>query len=243
MHPMNNHGPHHPHEEAPQFFGPILEYYWHLPSITRAWFSLACLVTALETIDLLSEYDLIFSWDRIQPPFLELWRIITSFTWAGPGKIVDIPVLFALYAMVQSVPSYEMNPHETGQRSRRQNRHHVQSDCLFAFMCCALLIVGSYLLLTETTILESILQPFGINGSMLLQPLFTRTLEYSILTLDSFRNPDRNVNINFFPVQGRYVPLFHLGFAGKVLSAAFGRKQFTVTSISSHVYKWLHTQR
>lgn len=210
---MNNLHAQNPHEAAPPFFEPILEYYWRLPPITRSWFTLSFLVTALETLDLLPEHQLLFIWHRVQPPFLELWRIITSFTWAGPGKIVDIPVLFVLYAMTQSIPSYEMNPHEAGRNSRRRDRHHTLSDCLFAFLCCSILIIGSYILLTETDYLDSILQHFGLDGSMLLQPLFTRTLEYSILTLDSFRNPDRIVNINFFPIQGQYVPLFHLGFA------------------------------
>jgi hypothetical protein len=113
--------------------------------------------------------------------------------------------------MVISVSSYEMNPHEAGQRSRRRNRLHAQSDCLFAFLCCSLLIVGSFLVITETNVLMSLLHAFDLDQS-LLQPLFTQTLEYAILTLDSFRNPERQVNINFFPVQGRYVPLFHLGF-------------------------------
>jgi hypothetical protein len=79
-------------------------------------------------------------------------------------------------------------------------------------MCCELLIVGSYLTLTETAIIDTLLQFFGLDASIL-EPLFTRNLLYSIMTLDSFRNPDRDVNINFFPIQGRYVPLFHLGFA------------------------------
>lgn len=196
----------------PQFFDPIIEHYWRLPSITRLWFSLALLVTTLNTFDLFPEHQLVFNYHRLKQPYLELWRIVTSFTWAGPGTLADFSVLMLLYAMTVSVSSYEMNPHEAGHRSRRQNRNQTQSDCLFAFICCALLIVGSYLALNETGILDPLLQLFGLDASIL-EPLFTRNLLYSIITLDSFRNPDRDMNINFFPIQGRYVPLFHLGFA------------------------------
>ena len=202
-----------PHgQEAPPFFEPILEYYWHLPPITRAWFSLSLLVTTLNTFDLFSEHELIFSWDRVKLPSLELWRIVTSFTWAGPGTLADFPVLMLLYAMVTSVSSYEMDPHESGHRSRRQNRQHAQSDCLFAFLCCSILILGGYLVITEAALLDPILHILNLDD-FTLHPLFTRTLMYAILTLDSFRHPNRNMNINFFPVQGRYVPLFHVGFA------------------------------
>lgn len=212
---MNNNPHRHrePHDgEAPQFFEPILEYYWNLPVITRTWFSLSLLVTTLNTLDLFPEHQLIFIWDRVQPPYLELWRIVTAFTWAGPGTLADFQVLMLLYAMVLSVSSYETNPHETGQRSRRLNRHETKSDCLFALICCSILIVGTYLVVTETAYLDHFLYSLGLD-EIWLQPLFTRTLEYSMLTLDSFRNPDRTVNINFFPIQGRYVPLFHIGFA------------------------------
>jgi hypothetical protein len=111
--------------------------------------------------------------------------------------------------MVTSASSYELNPHESGQEIRR-NRRHTQSDFVFALLCCSLLATGSYLLVTETPLLDPLLNSFDLDDSIL-QPLFTRTLMYAILTLDSFRNPDRDVNVNFFPVQGRYVPLFHLG--------------------------------
>jgi hypothetical protein len=196
----------------PQFFDPIIDHYWRLPPITRLWFSVSLLVTTLNTFDLFPDHQLVFNCHRLKQPYLELWRIVTSFTWAGPGTLADFSVLMLLYAITVSVSSYEMNPHEAGQRSRRQNRNHTQSDCLFAFMCCELLIVGSYLTLTETAIIDPLLQFFGLDASIL-EPLFTRNLLYSIMTLDSFRNPDRDVNINFFPIQGRYVPLFHLGFA------------------------------
>eukprot|EP00804_Cyclotella_cryptica_P026323 CCRYP_007659-RB/>CCRYP_007659-RB protein AED:0.13 eAED:0.13 QI:185/1/1/1/0.5/0.33/3/2170/431 len=209
---MNNPHRHPNQEEAPPFFEPILEYYNNLPPVTRTWFSLSLLITTLNTLDILPDYQLIFIWDRVKSPHLELWRILTSFSWAGPGTLVDFPVLFLLYSMILSGSSYEMNPHEASYQGTRQRRgHHTMSDCLFAILCCSLLIVGSYLLVVETTLLNPILHAFDLDQSVL-QPVFTRTLEYAILTLDSFRNPDRQVNINFFPVQGRHVPLFHLGF-------------------------------
>ncbi|EJK60789.1 hypothetical protein THAOC_18800 [Thalassiosira oceanica] len=45
-----------------------------------------------------------------------------------------------------------------------------------------------------------------------LLPIFTRTLLYAVILLESRRHPNRQHNINFFPVPGKFVPLFHVGF-------------------------------
>ena len=92
---------------------------------------------------------------------------------------------------------------------RRRPRHR-QSDCIFALLICSILILITYMILTETSVLMAVLPYLG-RGPILL-PVFTRTLLNSIITLDSLKRPDRQHNINFFPVPGRYVPLFHVGF-------------------------------
>ena len=147
---------------------------------------------------------------------------------------MDFPVLMLLYSMVVVVPGYERDPHDAcwienerqqeevpnnseEMRDRivntwtRRRPKHPQSDCIFAFLVCTLLILSTYLLITETTLLMAIL-PFVPLRHPVLLPVFTRTLLYSIITLHSLKHPDQQHNINFFPVPGRYVPLFHVGF-------------------------------
>ena len=209
---------------------PILHYYFSLPIITRIWFSLSLITTALHTLEIFDSDRLIFVWDRITPPKLELWRIITCFAWAGPGTLLDFSVLLLLYSMVIIVPSYEWNPHEAcwienereeppnninntellrdrimwqwmGRASRPIQR---QSDCIFAFVMSSILILFSYVFFTETSMLP-IPRP-------ILLPVFTRTLLFAIITLQSFKKPNELHNINFFPIPGKYVPLFHVVF-------------------------------
>lgn len=181
------------------------------------------------------------------PPKLELWRILTAFTWAGPGTMVDFPVIMLLYSMVAVVPAYEKEPHEAcyvetewqrqrrldaeaeedtptnneGMRDRIVNRwttagrsrpRHRQSDCIFAFLCCSILILMSHFLLMETPAVHMYIHRVLPLPPPILLPIFTRTLMYSIITLHSLKHPDQQQNINFFPVPGRYVPLFHVAF-------------------------------
>jgi len=237
-------------DDIPPFLEPILQFYNSLPPLSRTWFTLSFIITALHTLDIFETDQLLFLWDRIPPPRLELWRILTSFAWAGPGTLVDFPVLMLLYSMAAVVPGYEEDPHEAcwieneereqrveendatatapnndgdirdrivNRWIRRTRPKHRQSDCLFAFLSCSILILLSYLLFTETTILISLAAylPLYARRALLHQfllPIFTRTLLYSIITLHSLKHPDRQQNINFFPVPGRYVPLFHVGF-------------------------------
>mmetsp|Transcript_4791 Transcript_4791/g.8925 ORF Transcript_4791/g.8925 Transcript_4791/m.8925 type:complete len:463 (-) Transcript_4791:188-1576(-) len=232
----------HPHhqEDIPPFFEPILQYYNALPPITRTWFTFSLITTGLHTLEIFDMEQLILVWDKIPPPRLELWRIITSFTWAGPGTMVDFPVLMLLYSMAVVVPGYERDPHDaswieverpgsfpqpqenTGNNSQhmrdrivnqwvRRRPVHRQSDCVFAFLMCTIFILLTYLLVTETTILFSLL-PYVYIARPFLMPIFTRTLLYSMITLQSLKHPDQQQNINFFPVPGRYVPLFHVVF-------------------------------
>ena len=236
---MNEHRLNHPNSNDDDIpvFQPILQYYNALPIITRAWFTLSLITTALHTLEIFDTDQLIFDWGRITPPRLEIWRMLTSFAWAGPGTMTDFSVLMLLYSMVLIVPRYESNPHEACwienereivppndinntntevlrdrimQQWMGRNRSrpiHRQSDCLFAFLVCSLLIVFSYIVVTETSMLADIPIPRPI-----LLPVFTRTLLYSIITLQSFQKPNERHNMNFFPVPGKYVPLFHVVF-------------------------------
>ena len=165
---MNNQQP---RDEALPIFEAFLEYYNGLPPITRTWLTFSVLTTGLNTLDVFPSDKLIFLWHRIQSPKYELWRILTSFSWAGPGTLADFPVLLLLYSMAVTVPSYEKDPHDADrlQVTRQENDgsqidqivhrwvrrrpRHRQSDCIFAMLCCMMLILTTYLVITETSML------------------------------------------------------------------------------------------
>lgn len=130
--------------------------------------------------------------------------------------------------MTVTVPRYEEDPHDATQievprrddgnlrdqimrRWVRNRPIHRQSDCLFAFLCCSVLIMLTFLVVTQTYVLTLLANYVDVEVPVLL-PVFTRTLLYSIITLHSLKHPDEQHNINFFPVPGRWVPMFHLGF-------------------------------
>eukprot|EP00573_Skeletonema_grethae_P004121 CAMPEP_0201707030 /NCGR_PEP_ID=MMETSP0578-20130828/50529_1 /ASSEMBLY_ACC=CAM_ASM_000663 /TAXON_ID=267565 /ORGANISM="Skeletonema grethea, Strain CCMP 1804" /LENGTH=331 /DNA_ID=CAMNT_0048195573 /DNA_START=178 /DNA_END=1170 /DNA_ORIENTATION=- len=133
--------------------------------------------------------------------------------------------------MAVTVPSYEKDPHDTAliqvtrqdtndgnlrdqiihRWVRRRHRHRL-SDCIFAFLCCSLLILATYLVFTETSMLFFLMNGMIDLPNPVLLPVFTRTLLYAIITLHSLKHPDQQHNINFFPVPGKYVPMFHIVF-------------------------------
>ena len=214
------------------FFEAFIERYNSLPPITRTWLTLSLITTGCETMEIFSSEKLIFLWHRIKSPHSELWRILTSFSWAGPGGLADFSVLLLLYSMAVTVPLYEEDPHDAAQihvitqqgdngniteqhrpRLVRRRRRHRQSDCIFAFFCCSILILITYFAISETSMLLLLLSSLSIDvPTPVLLPVFTRTLLYSLITLQSLRHPEQQHNINFFPIQGRYVPVFHVGF-------------------------------
>lgn len=211
--------PNHDDDDDP-FFGPILRYYHSLPPISRTWFTLSVVITSLNTLEVLDAHQLTFRWERIAPPHLELWRMLTSFCWAGPGTMLDFSVLLLLYSMTSVVPDYENDPHEATRGRRSPGGRGRLADCVFAFLICSVLILASHLLLVKTPFLvasavapiRQLLIPIFDDDGPVLLPIFTRTLLYSIITLDAARHPDKEHSINFFPVPGRYVPIFHVAF-------------------------------
>ena len=240
---QHHHQPHHqeqphPNNNTEDFFKPILKFFNSLPPVTRTWFALSLITTGLHTLDVFETSKLIFDWDRFISN-LELWRILTSFTWAGPGTMIDFPVLMLLYSMVVIVPDYENDPHDCSSTpydqynnnddddnpndirdrivnqwtttTQQRRRRHRKSDCIFSFLSCAILILVSYFIIIETSIFDTYITTLTIPRPILL-PVFTRTLLYSIITLHSLKHPDQPQNINFFTVPGRYVPLFHVAF-------------------------------
>lgn len=133
-------------DNVPPFFEPIVEFYYSLPPISRTWFTASMAVTTLHTFEQIESSKIFFDYDRVKPPFLELWRIATAFCWAGPGTLTDFSTLMLLYNLAVIMPSYERSPFPTG------NGRHRMTDSIVALAVCTVLILSSYLLITNETV-------------------------------------------------------------------------------------------
>ena len=176
-----------------------LNWFNSLPPITRTWLGASFGTTALATLDFLRPSQLLFDWHRIRHD-LELWRIVTSFCYCG-GTLQQFHVLILLYLIVIHGRPYEQSPFPTGGGRT--------ADAAFAWLFCIVVILATFPLINEY---GAILLP-ARYAHPVLYPLFTRTLVYAILYLWSRRNPNARIQLNFVPVQGRYLPFAYVGFS------------------------------
>ena len=128
---------------------------------------------------------------------MEVWRFATSFLYEG--NLREFRVLILLYLIWIHARQYEANPHPAGGGR--------PADAAFALLFCMMMIVASYLAVDEFG-----LYPFRARRK-LLHPLFAKTLVYAGLYLWSRRNPRARVNLNFIPMEGRYLPFAYAGFS------------------------------
>jgi len=122
---------------------------------------------------------------------LELWRLLTSFCYCG-GPLNDLHSLLVIYLIYVHANQYELNPHPSGSGNRT-------ADCAFCYIFCTLGILISYLVMDH----------YGVR----VPPYFTRTLVFCILYLWSKRNPHAQIQLNFIPIQGQYLPFAHIGLS------------------------------
>mmetsp|Transcript_9638 Transcript_9638/g.16016 ORF Transcript_9638/g.16016 Transcript_9638/m.16016 type:complete len:384 (-) Transcript_9638:83-1234(-) len=194
-----------------------------LPPITRTWLGAATGITALVTLDFLPAHQLLFDWARIMND-LELWRIATSFLYCG-GRLNEFHVLILLYLIHNHGKGYEMHPFMSGGGR--------SADAAFAFLFCIVTILISFPIINKY---GPMVLPERYSFPFVLYPLFTRTLVYAILYLWSRRNPNARVNLNFIPVQGRYLPFAYVGF-----SLALGNRlnELIHGIVVGHIYFYL----
>jgi len=176
-----------------------LNWFNSLPPITRTWLGASFGITALVTLDFLHPSQLLFDWYHIRND-LELWRVVTSFCYCG-GTLQQFHVLILLYLIVNHGQPYELSPFPTGGGRT--------ADAAFAWFFCIVAILASFPLINAY---GPIVLP-ARHAYPVLYPLFTRTLVYAILYLWSRRNPDARIQLNFIPVQGRYLPFAYIGFS------------------------------
>ena len=203
-----------------------------LPTITQSWFGAALVINAATTLDFLRPKDLFFDYHKIlglvknpsnklvqyhqANPKKELWRIMTSFLYGG-GDLNQFHVLILLYTIAVHSSNYEKNPYRT---SKSQSRRNCEADYAFCILFCIMLILGSYLGLDyyDDQIYSFVTKNFGKHSRILqlfftgrlLKPYFTKNLVTAVMYLWSKRNPRQNINLNFIPIQGQYLPFAHL---------------------------------
>lgn len=185
---------------------PVLDWIWALPPITRTWFGLSLLVHAGTTLDFLPPRDLWFHHQWLQKG--EFWRLFTSFLYDG-GNLNEIHVILSLYMITMHSSSYERNPHFTGSNPR--------ADYAFCLLVCMWITVGSYcgweFLMKHYYDWYPNNNPRQRQLAMYYPPLFSRALIQAISYLWARRNPNANIQLNFIPVPGRYLPFAQMGLA------------------------------
>jgi Derlin-2/3 len=156
-----------------------------LPIITQYWFGATMLVTLSVNFQILSGYQVMWSWEGIKTRF-ELWRILTPFCYAGP---FEFSTLIGCYMQVQFSKQYEAGgPFNTGAGGGT-------ADYAFCMLFGTVMMLLSY--------------PF-LGGILGLPPVFCRNLSYYVLYIWSKRNPTANANIWGFPIKAVYLPFAYL---------------------------------
>jgi len=187
-----------------------------LPLFTRTWLGLTLVITAAVTLDVIHTNQVVLDWHRIMPynTFLnndinnnhrnyhhhhhtsgnnnvvELWRLLTSFCYVG--KLDKINPLFLLLTIYMHCHGYEKNPFPAGSGSQT-------ADTLFAALFC------TFCLLCTQPI------PGYFGTTYALYPIMTQNLIGALLYLWSKRNPRTMIQLNFIPMEGRYLPFAHIG--------------------------------
>lgn len=171
-----------------------IEQFQSLPLITRSWLGFSFVLTAGVTIDFLQPSQLVLlKWD-VMFQHLELWRLATCFGYCG-APLNEFGSLILLYIIYLHGTGYERNPFPSGSGSRT-------ADTLWTFLWCMILLLATFPLVG-----------YYFGRRYALHPILTSNLSYSIMYLWSRRNPEVQIQLNFVPIQGKYLPFAHIGLA------------------------------
>ena len=175
--------------------------FFSLPFFTRSWLGLTFAITAAVTLDVIPPEKVTLDWHRVinfdsnsKYESLESWRVLTSFCYCG-APLTELYSLFLLYTIFTYGNGYEKNPFPAGSGSST-------ADALFSILFCVICILCTHPL-----------PEYLLGATYALYPILTRNLTYSLLYLWSKRNPHAIVQLNFIPMEGRYLPFAHLGIS------------------------------
>jgi len=171
------------------------------PVFTRTWLGLTFAITAAVTLDVIPVHQIVLDWHRVFNTYptrhhqsIELWRVLTSFCYCG-APLTEFYSLFLLLTISAHSNGYEKNPFPAGSGNR-------SADTIFAIVFCAVC-----LLITHP------IPGYFFGPKYELYPILTRNLTGVLIYLWSKRNPRAMIRLNFFPMEGQYLPFAHIGLA------------------------------
>lgn len=86
----------------------LLSYYRSIPVISRVLFSISIILTALTYLDIVSPYNLVYSFPHIKE--FEIWRALTSFFYLGPATLDTLVHHFFMLKYCMMLEEAEHNP-------------------------------------------------------------------------------------------------------------------------------------
>lgn len=183
----------------------IVDSFRSLPLFTRSWLGLTFAITAAVTLDVIPAHQVVLDWDRVMNIGIginrhgnydrpELWRLLTSFCYCG-APLNQMHSLFLLYTIYIHSKGYERNPFPAGSGSRT-------ADGIFGAIFCLIILLCTHRL-----------PRYLFGPTYALYPILTRNLIGALLYLWSKRNPRAMIQLNFVPMEGRYLPFAHIGIS------------------------------
>lgn len=176
----------------------LIDSFQTLPVFTRSWLGLTFAITAAVTLDVIPSDQIVLDWRRVihisNNERFELWRVLTSFCYCG-APLNELYSLFLLFTIYTHSNAYEKNPFPAGSGSTAVDAIFSVLFCVF-FLLCTHPVPGYF---------------FGPKYA--LYPILTRNLNGALLYLWSKRNPRAMIQLNFVPMQGRYLPFAHIGIS------------------------------
>lgn len=155
-------------------------------------------ITAAVTLDIIYPDQIYLDWHRAfnpnsHEPF-ELWRVLTAFCYTG-APLTDLYSLFLLLTIYTHSNDYEKNPFPAGSGSRT-------ADTIFGVLFCAVCLLCTHPL-----------PGYFFGRKYELIPILTQNLSGVLLYLWSKRNPHAMIQLNFVPMEGRFLPFAHIGIS------------------------------
>lgn len=159
----------------------ISEWYAAIPFVTKILVTSTVFLAGIVSFGLVQPVDIVMDWGMIIKRF-QVWRLFTSFVFAGTFSFNFLMHIFVLY---ENCKRYEANPFNTGGGGS-------SADFLFMVVCGMILLsaVGFFM---EIQILSI-------------------SLMYMIMYVWSRREPEAVINFYGFKFQGLYLPWIYIAF-------------------------------
>lgn len=192
--------------------GGAQEWFQSLPIVTQYWFGLTLLLTFAGNMGMVSPMNFVLIWENVKHRF-EIWRLLTSFCYAGS---FSFPTLMLLYLLMSFSQRYESSgPFNTGAGGG-------SADYLF------MLIFGAVTMMVTQPLMNMIVPISGM--------LMCGNLIHYVVYIWSKRHPATIANIWGIPFKAVFVP-----FVNVVIALFMGNPYLYIIHgiIVGHIYYFL----